>query len=229
MCRKQNLNNIMLLESPILSDHPQKDYLEDIKAAINNVDSKYYNWYNHKLVNSEYPSENFQKAYCERVFAYELYHQIRRIMDVKPTLPRYKDVYLNGETVKDNKFFKDIYEGLAKLSPKFSEDKDNKRIPDLVLHKDLGSIEEEGQIYLAEIKMADNKDALDDLDKLSILKKSKLNFSFYIFIYAGKNVEDFKTELSKIDYTSFSYDIVCLCSIHGDSKCMTLGEIIAEM
>lgn len=28
----------MLLESPILSDHPQKDYLEDIKSAINKVD-----------------------------------------------------------------------------------------------------------------------------------------------------------------------------------------------
>ena len=219
----------MLLESPILSDHPQKDYLEDIKFAINKVDRKYYNWYNHKLVNSEYPSEQFQKAYCERVFAYELYHQIRRIMDVSPALPRYKDVYLNGETVKDNKFFKDIYEGLAKLSPKFSEDKDNKRIPDLVLHKDLGSTEKEGQIYLAEIKMADNKDALDDLEKLSLLIESKLNFSFYIFIYAGKDIDEFKADLLKINVSSLSKKIVCICSKYGESKCMTLGEILAEL
>ena len=68
----------------------------------------------------------------------------------------------------------------------FKDDKNNKRIPDLVLHKDQGSINKEGQIYLAEIKMGDNKKALDDLEKLTALKNGKLAFEFYIFIYVGK-------------------------------------------
>lgn len=216
----------MLFESPILSNHPNKEYLEDIKTALNNVNSVYYSWYNHKISNSEYPSEEYQKAYCERVFAYELYHQIRRIMDTNPAPARYEDVYLNGETIKDNKFFTDIYEGLAELSPKFSDNTDNKRIPDLVLHKDLGSTEVEGQIYLAEIKMKDNKNALDDLKKLTLLEKSKLNFTFYIFIYAGKNIDELKEELSQKDTATLSKDIVCVCSKYGESQCMTLGEII---
>ena len=216
----------MLFESPILSNHPNKEYLEDIKTALNNVNSVYYSWYNHKISNSEYPSEECQKAYCERVFAYELYHQIRRIMDANPAPARYEDVYLNGETIKDNKFFTDIYEGLAELSPTFSDNTDSKRIPDLILHKDLGSTEAEGQIYLAEIKMKDNENALDDLEKLTLFGKSKLNFKFYIFIYAGKDIDELKEDLSKKDTSALSKDIVCICSKYGESKCMTLGEII---
>ena len=127
----------MEIKSSHLENDSFKVYLEDLCSALEEVSPEYKKWI---LYNTDASGEvkETQESYCERVFAYELYHQIRRIMDVKPTLPRYKDVYLNGETVKDNKFFKDIYEGLAKLSPKFSEDKDNKRIPDLVLHKNLG-------------------------------------------------------------------------------------------
>ena len=219
----------MLLESPFLSQHPYREYLEDIKCALKNVDSIYYRWTNHKVGETEFPSEEIEKAYCERVFAYELYHQIRKIMDVKPTPTRYENVYLNGETIKDNKFFTEIYAGLAEISTNFSNDKDNKRIPDLVLHKDLGSTETEGQIYLAEIKMKDNENALDDLDKLTLLMKSKLNFTFYIFIYAGKNIDDFKADLSKRDTSYLSKNIVCICSKFGESKCMTLGEVLSEM
>lgn len=98
----------------------------------------------------------------------------------------------------------------------------------MVLHKDLGSIEKEGQIYLAEIKMAENKNALDDLKKLTALQKSKLNFTFYVFIYAGKNKDEFYDELSKIDTSNLAKDIVCICSKFGQSECMTLGEIINQ-
>lgn len=218
----------MLLESPKLFNHQDKEYIEDILTALNSVNSIYYTWYNHKIDNTDYPSEAYQKAYCERVFAYELYHQIRKIMDANPALARYKDVYLNGETIKDNKFFKDIYDGLEELNPKFNA-KNSKSIPDLVLHKDLGSTEAEGQIYLAEIKMKDNKNALIDLEKLTLFEKSKLNFTFYIFIYAGKNVEEFKEDLSKIETSTLSENIVCICAKYGESQCMTLGEILSEI
>lgn len=218
----------MLLESPELFYHRDKEYLEDIKTALNSVNSIYYTWYNHKIDNTDYSSEEYQKAYCERVFAYELYHQIRKIMDASPVPMRYKDVYLNGETIKDNKFFNDIYDGLKESNPKFNGE-NSKRIPDLVLHKDLGSTEEEGQIYLAEIKMKDNKNALDDLEKLTLFEKSKLNFTFYIFIYAGKDVEEFKEDLSKIETSTLSKNIVCICAKCGESQCMTLGEILSEI
>ena len=216
----------MLFESPILSQHLYREYLEDIKSALRNVDSIYYRWTNHKVGETDFSSEEVEKAYCERVFAYELYHQIRKIMDANPALERYQGVYLNGETIKNNKFYTDLFDGLSEYDSSFKEDGDNKRIPDLVLHRDLGSIENEGQIYLAEIKMAENKNALDDLKKLTVLQKSKLNFAFYIFIYAGKNIDELYEELSKIDTSIVSKDIVCICSKFGKSECMTLGEII---
>jgi hypothetical protein len=219
---------IMLFESPILSQHLYREYLEDIKCALKNVDSIYYRWTNHKVGETEFPSEEVEKAYCERVFAYELYHQIRKIMDANPALERYQGVYLNGETIKNNKFYTDLFDGLSEYDSSFKEGEDNKRIPDLVLHRDLGSIEKEGQIYLAEIKMAENKNALDDLKKLTVLQKSKLNFTFYIFIYAGKNKDELYEELSKIDTSIVSKDIVCICSKFGESECMTFGEIIGK-
>ena len=218
----------MLLESLILSDHPEVKYLEDIKCAINNVDSIYYRWYNHKDAKTPFPSEDIEKSYCERVFAYELYHQIRKIMDANPALERYQGVFLNGETIKNNKFYTDLFDGLSEYDSSFKEGVNNKRSPDLVLHKDLGSTIDEGQIYLAEIKMAENKNAFDDLKKLTALMKSKLNFSFYIFIYVGRNIDEFYEELAKIDTSKFSKDIVCICSKYGKSECMTLGEIIEK-
>ena len=149
-------------------------------------------------------------------------------MDANPALERYQGVYLNGETIKNNKFYTDLFDGLSEYDSSFKEGEDNKRIPDLVLHRDLGSIEKEGQIYLAEIKMAENKNALDDLKKLTVLQKSKLNFTFYIFIYAGKNKDELYEELSKIDTSIVSKDIVCICSKFGESECMTFGEIIGK-
>ena len=216
----------MLLESPFLSQHENSDYLEDIKIALKNVDRIYYRWTNHKEGGTEFPSEEIEKAYCERVFAYELYHQIRKIMDANPALERYQGVYLNGETIKNNKFYTDLFDGLSEYDSSFIEGKCNKRTPDMVLHKDLGSIEKEGQIYLAEIKMADNKNALDDLKKLTVLQKSKLNFTFYVFIYVGKDVNEFKEEVKLIDTSNYSKDIVCICTKYQQSTCNILGELL---
>ena len=38
----------MLYESQILKEHPKAEYLEDIKFALKNVESIYFNWYMHK-------------------------------------------------------------------------------------------------------------------------------------------------------------------------------------
>jgi hypothetical protein len=216
----------MLYESKVLSEHPKVEYLKDIKYALGKVESNYYRWYEHKI-SSEYPqAEEIQLCHCERVFAYELYHQIRKIMESTPSPKRYEKVYLNGEAIKDDRFFINLYEGLSKVCKDFNDDKDNKRIPDLVLHKDMGGIEKEGQIYLAEIKMQGNNDALKDLFKLTCFEKSNLNFEFYIFIYVGKDVEELKQDLKMIDTTNLSKNIVCICTKYQQSTCNTLGELL---
>ena len=91
------------------------------------------------------------------------------------------------EAIKDDKFFTNLYEGLSKVYKDINRDKSNKRVPDLVLHKDQGSNKAEGRICLAEIKMGDNDKAVDDLLKLSMLKDSKLHFDFYIFLCPKDN------------------------------------------
>ena len=209
-----------------LSQHSKAMYLEDLMCAIEKVESIYYKWYLHKISTNVKQSEEIRICHCESVFAYELYHQIRKIMESDPPLQRYEGVYLNGEAIKDDRFFTDLYEGLSKISTEFSDSENNKRVPDLVLHKDLGSTEKEGQIYLAEIKLGENKDALKDLTKLTLLQKSKLNFDFYIFIYVGKTIEELKSEIDNIDTSLLSKDIVCICTKFQEAKCMTLGEII---
>ena len=216
----------MLYESQILKENPKAEYLEDIKLALKNVESNYFNWYMHKPATDGTISEEIVINHEERVFAYELYHQIRKIMEEDPIPDRYKKVYLNGEAIKDDKFFTDLYEGLSIYYKSFKDDKNNKRIPDLVLHKDQGSINKEGQIYLAEIKMGDNKKALADLEKLTALKKSNLAFEFYIFIYVGKDINEFKEELKQIDTSKYSKDIVCICTKYQQSTCNTLGELL---
>ena len=216
----------MLFESPVLSNLPNVEYLEDIKLALEKVDSQYFRWYLHKASSEVDYADEILRQNCERVFAYELYHQIRKIMEEKPTPKRYENIFLNGEAIKDDKFFTDLYEGLSKTCKDFNDDKNNKRIPDLVLHKDLGGIEKEGQIYLAEIKMQENNDALKDLFKLTCFERSNLNFDFYIFIYVGKDSNEFKDDLKKIDTSILSKDLVCICTKHQQSTCNTLGELL---
>ena len=196
-----------------LSNHPSVSFIQDLIDAIKKVDSNYFSW---KL----YKGEDTKDAYCERVFAYELYHQLRCIMNPYNTvenIERYQGLTLNGETIKDNSFFNNLFSNLEQ----------QRFIPDLVLHKDLGKVEEEGQIYLAEIKMSENVKALDDLAKLTMLSKSSLNFSCYIFIIVGKNKDELKQELGKIETENLSKDIVCICTKYGDASAHYLKEIIS--
>lgn len=206
-----------------LLNHSEVDYLNDLGVAIKNVGSEYFNW---KLKDS---NEHEKEVYCERVFAYELYHQLRIIMDCPVCREkRYKGLTLNGEAIKSNTFFKEVFEGLFKVN----DGKEHKFIPDLILHKNLGKFEDEGQIYLAEIKMKGNKEALDDLDKLTNLKKTKLNFDFYIFIYVSISMDDFISEVEKLGnevIQNISDDIVCICTKFGEFECASFGMIKSQI
>jgi hypothetical protein len=220
----------MEIISSILKNDPQKQYLEDIMNALENVRNEYRRWTLYKVPSVNIESEDYQDSYCERVFAYELYHQIRLVIEPEPgkILERYQNVLLNGEQVKSDSFFKKLFEGLSKLDKRFKEEGNNRIIPDLVLHKDIGSIDKDSQIYLAEIKMGGNDKALDDLEKLTLLKRSNLSFHFYVFIYVDMSVENLLTKLMDHKKVEYAKDIVCICIKDGEAKCTTLGELLAK-
>lgn len=216
----------MEIKSSHLENDSFKVYLEDLCSALEEVSPEYKKWI---LYNTDASGEvkETQESYCERVFAYELYHQLRLIMEPcrGHVEERYRELILNGEQVKLDNFYKNLFEGLSKLSEKFKKEGENKIIPDLVLHKNIGTIDKDGQIYLVEIKMGENTNALDDLEKLTLLTKSELNFHFYIFVYVGKSIDELKEMILHKGVDVFSKNIFCICLESNNAICTTLGEL----
>ena len=95
----------------------QFKYVNDFIAALQEVDERYYT----------YTTTDGLKKYPERVFAYELYHQFRKIMEVKSS--DYCGVYLNGEQTKS----KEVVPNLERFAP------------DLVLHRCVYDVQPENQ------------------------------------------------------------------------------------
>lgn len=216
----------MEIKSSHLENDSFKVYLEDLCYALEEVSPEYKKWI---LYNTDASGEvkETQESYCERVFAYELYHQLRLIMEPcrSHVEERYRELILNGEQVKLDNFYTHLFEGLSKLSEKFKKEGENKIIPDLVLHKNIGTIDKDGQIYLVEIKMGENTNALDDLEKLTLLTKSELNFHFYIFVYVDKSIDELKEMILHKGVDVFSKNIVCICLEGNNAICTTLGEL----
>ena len=94
-----------------------------------------------------------------------------------------------------------------------------------MLHKNIGTIDKDGQIYLVEIKMGENTNALDDLEKLTLLTKSELYFHFYIFVYVDKSIDELKEMILHKGVDVFSKNIVCICLESNNAICTTLGEL----
>ena len=216
----------MEIKSSHLENDSFKVYLEDLCSALEEVSPEYKKWI---LYNTDASGEvkETQESYCERVFAYELYHQLRLIMEPcrGHVEERYRELILNGEQVKLDNFYKHLFEGLSKLSEKFKKEGENKIIPDLVLHKNIGTIDKDGQIYLVEIKMGENTNELDDLEKLTLLTKSELYFHFYIFVYVDKSIDELKEMILHKGVDVFSKNIVCICLESNNAICTTLGEL----
>ena len=216
----------MEIKSSHLENDSFKVYLEDLCSALEEVSPEYKKWI---LYNTDASGEvkETQESYCERVFAYELYHQLRLIMEPcrGHVEERYRELILNGEQVKLDNLYKHLFEGLSKLSEKFKKEGENKIIPDLVLHKNIGTIDKDGQIYLVEIKMGENTNALDDLEKLTLLTKSELYFHFYIFVYVDKSIDELKEMILHKGVDVFSKNIVCICLESNNAICTTLGEL----
>lgn len=188
-------------------------YIKDVLCALCNVSIKYV----------LYPYEDEKKdgedryKYPERVFAYEFYHQYRKIMEENPNM--YSGLYLNGEQQKSSQ----IWKGLAKITP------------DLILHINIDKpdYDGEGQKWLCEIKMLENTAVIDDLKKIKE-KESVLKFNDYIFMYIGSDMDNFKRVLNDADLrlNEVLCRTICICAVYSDDDikigCKRLSDILSK-
>ena len=177
-------------------------FVDDLLLSLSGVDSFYYSYTTPKG-NIKYP---------ERVFAYEVYHQLREIMQEKAE--KYNDIYLNGEQQKSSEVVDDL----------------SKCTPDLVLHKRIYDCKQEDQLWLCEIKMKGNPDAVSDLMKFE--KMEALNFQCYIFLYAGVTFSEMVDKIgkTKIQSDNCVFDkTICISSYNDGGKieihCHSLKDI----
>ena len=178
-------------------------HLDDFIKALIEVDGFYYTYTTQKKV----------KKYPERVFAYELYHQFRKIMEKNPE--KYQSIYLNGEQQKS----KQVVEDLEKCAP------------DLVLHDCIYDVRPDGQFWACEIKMKGNPDAMSDFDKF--YRMEVLGFKRYIFLYAGVTFEEMAEEIRKLKVrtdTAVYEKTICISTYNGNGinqiRCHSLKDIV---
>jgi len=145
-------------------------YLEDLEKAFKNVDEDYYSSFafDGGSFNEEGTLEDRNEyiQYVERVFAYELYHQFRIIID--SNLDRYEGLKLNAEITKNG--FNETSLGKERI------------FPDLVLHKSQTNNEYEYQKLFIEIKVQPSSDLKEDIHKMIVAVSEKLNFQNAIII-----------------------------------------------
>lgn len=178
-------------------------HIDDFIKALIEVDGFYYTYTTQKKV----------KKYPERVFAYELYHQFRKIMEKKPE--KYQSIYLNGEQQKS----KQVVEDLEKCAP------------DLVLHDCIYDVRPDGQFWACEIKMKGNPDAMSDFDKF--YRMEVLGFKRYIFLYAGVTFEEMAEEIRKLKVrtdTDVYKKTICISTYNENGikliHCHSLKDIV---
>ena len=107
--------------------------IRDLCFALEHITQKYVRWTLGKTTEEDNSYSKTANNYCERVFAYELYHQFRKLMCDNDS---YQSLFLNGEQQKDNSYFKKLLEVIKK----------KKIIPDLVVHENLGTHKYGGQV-----------------------------------------------------------------------------------
>lgn len=177
-------------------------YIEDFLNAIESVGKLYYH----------FKHGDGEEKYPERIFAYEVYHQFRKIMEQPHS--SYEGIYLNGEQLK---------------LPEYAEIA-RKCTPDLILHRNLISTENEDQLFICEIKMNGNNEAMSDLEKFN--EMAGLNFQHYIFLYGGVLFKDMYDQIRETDIAkdSDAYNkTICISAYYENGikqiHCHTLKEI----
>lgn len=161
-----------------VSEEIKTPFNDDIVAALCNV--------NHHYIHVQLQN----KEYAERIFAYEFYHQYRKIMEEKPQYYPDGEVFLNGEQPKG---FEDNF-GKVNMSP------------DIVFHGDYNKVIEDKQYWIAELKMSTNAKILDDIEKLESYCSGSLKFQNAYLIVAGTDKDVFckqwREKLKDITITS---------------------------
>lgn len=181
-------------------------YLDMLEKALQNVERDYMKYD---------PSGNLGNTTikrAERVFAYELYHQFRKIMEQRGI----NDCFLNGEIRKNCEI------------TEWEEKKDC--YPDLVLHGNPLCIDPLTQYFMCEIKMASNRKLLEDLKRLSSFKKgSALHFQSYIFLCVGLTKEELSNKIIRSNHQEYAGDIICICKseTNGIEK-FEINEVITK-
>ena len=194
--------------------------IRDLMFALEHVNQKYVRWTLGKTTKEDDSFDSTANNYCERVFAYELYHQFRRLMCDND---RYLSLLLNGEQQKDNSHFKHLLDVIKK----------EKIIPDLILHENMGTHEYGGQVLYVEIKTKDNENVFEDLSKLSGLAKTNLNFFYYVFIYVDGTKEGLIKKIMgdrvKRDYSKLDDEILCICIKEQKAECVSIKNLKKEI
>lgn len=162
--------------------HVDCSYIKDLCNAAEKVGSEYY-LYNRDDGGSDH--------YMERVFAYELYHQLRLIMESESAKKRYDGLYLCGEQTKSKT--------LGNLT--------SAKCPDLVLHGSFSGTDR--QIWICEIKHRYSTGCCNDLVKLSE-DLAPLRFCQSVFLCFGHDLEvPPNNVMEKKDDVAFK-DIICI-------------------
>jgi hypothetical protein len=186
-------------------------YGYDIYIACTSVDTRYAKW-RYQLI------DDYQQI--ERVFAYELYHQIRLLM--LKNEGRYDQLQLNGEISKvDRSLYLEGcgYSGddraiMEKLGKSLRVN------PDLVLHKAQNNREFAWQKAIVEIKSGDDTTSDDIYDIIKLLNfVEQLNFENAIFVAVNKNRQQLSNNIraSFLNTVRESYSRCSIFFYEGDA------------
>lgn len=189
-----------------------KYHLQLMLSAILKVEKDYL-WYNFISDNTK---ENV-KEHLERVFAYEFYHQWRKLLEEKG----HKHLFLNGEISKAVKYA-------------IENNKVNVLFPDLVLHGGQDCNDEKTQLIACEIKRKEKisgKKVKEDIESLiNYLSEEYFTntpFQCGVFILVGETLEntlETKKILNKIreiyNLNHFSAKILCISYDFRDEHCI---------
>jgi hypothetical protein len=164
-----DLDRLILDRNQITTD---EKYFKDLLISLLNVSHEYVSW--------QYGLTANNTQMCERVFAYEFYHQWRKLSENF----HYEGVILNGEIRKDRSVYRDTV-GII--------------YPDLILHEQQNNLNR--QLIACEIKTSKNlehtngrKALKKDLIKLSNLK-TQLLFNYCVFVQVLDNSECFQESI----------------------------------
>lgn len=151
------------------------EFLNFLGIALENVDEKYWNVHSAE-------NEDFIR---ERVFCYELYHEMRKIQES------------DGDSGKYRTFSNiDLYAEPDKRGWEKLED-DEKKNPDFIFHKKA----ESNNLIVMEVKGNKNGDIKKDFETLTafLSEKNHLKYKYGIFLLYGNTMTAAKNKIRQIE------------------------------